>query len=161
MFLYVFVNPNNLVTSQGMVILALLASVELFQEVSIPKQLPSPVLVLWVPSNGLCFWSCLYLHLVATKREQFFWFHRARTPQGFPLESQHVKQETETVRSWALQIGNGDMPESIKNRIIVGESVMIDDIDPRSFEKHLKQCGKYKRFLQTIFLGRYLDTIPF
>lgn len=130
---FVYVRPSNesnLVTSQGMVILALLASVELFQEMSIPKQLPSPVIVLRVQSDGLCFWSCLYLHLVATKRERFFWFHRARNPQGFPLESQHANQETKTVRSWALQIGNGDMPETTKQRIIVGESVMIDDIDP-------------------------------
>lgn len=114
-----------------MVILAALASLELFDELQVQRSLPSPCLVFHLRADSLCFWSCLYLELAASKRQQFFWYHRARNPQGLPLDPKHCEEELSTTRSWALQQGNGTMPSDTKERIEAGKIAHHDDIEAR------------------------------
>ena len=137
--------------TEGMVMLAALACVELFEDLQIQSYLPSPCLVNKVQADGLCFWSCLYVHLVASKRQQYFWFHRSRNLQGIPLDSKQAQEESRTVREWALQIGEGSMPEDVKKRIQAGESAQHEDIDAC--------CPVHKRHFYCLVVGKINYTI--
>lgn len=124
-----YVSVVHIPTTEGMVLIAALASLELYDDVQVQRSLPSPCLVFHLRADSLCFWSCLYLQLAASKRQQFFWYHRARNPQGVALDPKHCEEELSTARNWALQQGNGTMPSDTKKRIEAGIIAHRDDIE--------------------------------
>lgn len=91
-----------------------LASIALHPPAEIPRVVPPPEILsaptpqtqtkpclklpedhyeLLVSPDGRCFFSCLYLHLGATDAERAAWSKVLRSPTGFPLASERLKEE--------------------------------------------------------------------
>ena len=110
----------------GMVILATLASVEFFDHVKIPTQLNHQFVELRVAADGLCFWSCLWLSVVANSCETVAWHIRPRNASGFAA-GDHCETERKVVFEWAHSF-SATMSSSCRKRLEGHISVEDEDI---------------------------------
>lgn len=118
--------------AQGMVLLAALSSIELYETPAPPeKRVPSPCIIFATQPNGRCFWSCLFLALAASLEQKSLWRLTPRNTNGYPIHQGRLKSEDEMVKSWALSLNKGDIPETIKERIEQSHTAEADDMDPR------------------------------
>ena len=106
--------------------LAVLASVEMYEHVQPPPQLNYKFLELRVPADGQCFWSCLWLSQEARTEEMVAWFVRPRNSQGFALGVVQ-KRESQVVSRWALQLEN--MPDATRARLKQKQSAEDEDLE--------------------------------
>ena len=92
---------------------------------SIPPQLASNCLILKVPSNGICFWTCLWLAKAASQAEILGWHIRPRSALGFS-SFEDTQKEVKAVKAWASQLPM--MPEDTRERLEQGHSAEHGDI---------------------------------
>ena len=120
-----------------MVILAALACIELYDDESMDTkeiQLPAESIVIQTASNGLCFWTCLYLAVQASPPEVFAWFVQPRNTNGFPSATR-MKEEDQTIYLWAMGLkqvfqDHHPMPEGTRHRLRNKISATHEDMDP-------------------------------
>ena len=121
-----------------MVLLASLACIELYdadqKQIQQSMMVPPESVVVQVPGNGLCFWSCLYLSIHASPYELFHWHSQPRNSTGFPSPTRS-KEEQEKVLTWALGLRHVfaqscPMPLETKQRVRTKESATHMDMEP-------------------------------
>ena len=135
----VVVKTSGLLTwmcPKGMVILSALACIQLFDErtqqlqneVTLPESEP-----IQTPSDGLCFWSCMYLAIQAAPKDVFAWHAQPRNANGFPAP-ERAKTEQDAVFLWAMNLKQvfqdlAPMPEGARYRLKNKISANHDDMD--------------------------------
>ena len=116
-----------------MVILAALTSIELYAEDNKPPRV-GPAVLVRVPADGLCFWSCLYLAANATPRELWAWNKRSRNTLGFPANQEYAVEQ-DKVFLWALglsRICNIEWPSCTKHRMRNKRSAEHEDMESQT-----------------------------
>lgn len=111
---------------QALVLLATLASVEMFDGIKPPPQLLHKFTTVRVAPDGLCLWSCLWLAKKAYMDDVVSWFHRPRSEGGFALGAD-CRREAKVVFNWAC--GLEDMPASCRERLEKRVSAEEEDLD--------------------------------
>jgi len=112
--------------SQAVVLLSLLASIHLVRDEDLPPRLVDKFLFVKTPSDGRCFWSCLWLGIMASKQELLGWHQRPRNKMGVTV-GQDADREKKVVCDWSLQLTG--MPPETRDRIEKGQSAETDDIE--------------------------------
>jgi len=97
-----------------MVILATLASIELFEDAALPPCLDHKYKIIKVAPDGACFWSCLWLATQATIDEIASWYIRPRGETGFATGTIDSRRESVVVWTWVS--GLKDMPPDCRER---------------------------------------------
>ena len=103
--------------NQGMVLLSVLSSVELYEEASLPPRITFRYVFINVPADGRCFWSAMFLGFRATPRQIWGWSQRQRSKQGFANEPDS-SYEKDMVLEWSMRLV--DMPQPCRERLIAG-----------------------------------------
>lgn len=122
-----------------MIILSALSCIELY-DVPLPdptpasdacKGVPAESVVVLVPANGICFWSCLYLAVQCAPKDLFAWFVQPRNSTGF-CSPTRAKFEEDTVYLWAMGLKNlfpgHPMPKETRLRLRSKTSATHEDI---------------------------------
>ena len=81
--------------------------------------------------NGRCFWACLFVAIGASARQRWLWKLTPRNSQGYPLNQEDKLREDEQVKTWALSLNQGEIPETIRERIRMSSSAEVEDLDSR------------------------------
>ena len=123
-----------------MVILSALSCIELY-DVPLPDPsaasdswtgVPAESVAVFVPANGLCFWSCLFLAIQCSPKDLFAWYAQPRNSSGFCAPTR-AKWEEDTVFLWAMGLKNllpeHPMPKETRLRIRSKASAVHQDID--------------------------------
>lgn len=110
-----------------MVLLACLATIEFFDDSSIPPRLVWGYEVVPTAADGRCLWTSLWLATKATKRQLYAWFHRPRNATGVTSGKDAI-MEKDFVCDWALRLEY--MPAETRKRVINGITAETADIDP-------------------------------
>lgn len=116
-----------------MVVLALLASIEFYEDVSPTPQLNHKFVEVNVPANGLCFWACLWLGTQAYTDEIIAWFSRPRNQTGF-TSGADGKREEQIVWDWVSKLA--PMPKSCHDRVAKKQSAEKEDIETQMDVRH-------------------------
>ena len=106
-------------------LLACLGCVEFFEANNIPPQLTSTPMILKVPPNGICFWSCLWLSTAASRAEILGWHMRPRSRLGF-ASFEETQTESNVVKTWAKQLPM--IPQDTLDRLLNNHSAEDQDI---------------------------------
>lgn len=121
---------------KALVLLAALCSIELWDE---PKpspelKLPAPVIVVPTQSHGGSFWSSMFIALVGTPQQKFWWHLRERDGLGVPTSEPHKVLENDMVGDWIHKLTGCGLPKPAHERIENGQQAVQEDFDTRQYD---------------------------
>ncbi len=114
-------------TAQAGVLLAMLACVEFFDDIQIPRRLPHAFRIVEVGADGRCFWSSLFLAVRATRAELYAWGCRGRSQKGFCYGKKDLELEQNLVLAFGESLTS--MPAGCHERFARGHCAHDKDID--------------------------------
>lgn len=109
-----------------MVILATLASIEFYSDVTPIPRLLHQFTEIKVAPDGRCFWSCMWLAQAAFTDDVIAWFACPRSELGHAL-GEDSKRESLVVFRWASKLQS--MPVLCLERLEKSVSVETEDIE--------------------------------
>ena len=107
-------------------LLSALASIHVFPASDGPVCLPEETVLLRTGPNGVCFWSCLFLHLRASAPQLAGWHQRPRNQSGFPCP-EDCKFELQMVMDFGESLK--EMPAETRMRFRKNREAVHTDID--------------------------------